>query len=173
MPAPPLVVPPELPAIHAKVTPRLGPHILTGPIAVKGAKPGQVLQVDIEAIDVLYDWGYNAVRPLAGALPDDFPEKRIIHIVLDRAKKSWRLPWGPGGAAGALLRRHGHRAAPAWGAVSTAPPRRNGGNLDNKELVAGSTLYLPIFVDDALFSVGDGHGVQAMARSASPRSRPG
>ncbi len=49
---------------------------------------------------------------------------------------------------------------PAWGMISTAPPRRNGGNLDNKELVAGTTLYLPIFVDGALFSVGDGHGVQ-------------
>src|SRR5262249_58144865 len=48
----------------------------------------------------------------------------------------------------------------AWGAISTAPPRRNGGNMDNKELVAGTTLYLPIFVDDALFSVGDGHGAQ-------------
>src|SRR5262249_47253397 len=85
MPAPPLVVPPELTAIQAKVAPKLGPHILTGPVAVKGAKPGQVLQVDIEAIDVFYDWGYNAVRPLAGALPDDFAEKRIIHVVLDRA----------------------------------------------------------------------------------------
>jgi acetamidase/formamidase len=52
-------------------------------------------------------------------------------------------------------------APPApWGALSTLPPRRNGGNLDNKELVAGTTLYLPIHVDGALFSVGDGHGVQ-------------
>src|SRR5207253_2384629 len=68
MPAAPLVVPPALSAIHAKVTPKLGPHMLTGPVAVKGAKPGQVLQVDIEAIDPAYDWGYTAVRPLAGAL---------------------------------------------------------------------------------------------------------
>ena len=94
MPGPPLIIPPALPAIHAKVVRQLGPHILTGPVAVKGAKPGQVLQVDIEAIDVLYDWGYNSVRPLAGALPDDFAENRHIHIVLDRARKSWRLPWG-------------------------------------------------------------------------------
>jgi acetamidase/formamidase len=49
---------------------------------------------------------------------------------------------------------------PGWGSVSTLPPRRNGGNLDNKELVAGTTLYLPIHVEDALFSVGDGHGAQ-------------
>ena len=149
MPAPPLVVPPALPAIHAKVMRQLGPHICTGPIAVKGAKPGQVLQVDIEAIDVFYDWGYNSVRPLVGALPDDFPETRNIHIVLDRARKSWRLPWG-----------QEVPVAPFFGVMGTAPPRRNGGNLDNKELVAGTTLYLPIFVEDALFSVGDGHGAQ-------------
>ena len=74
MPAPPLKIPAALPAIHAKITPKLGPHILTGPVAVRGAKPGQVLQVDIEAIEPFYDWGYNSVRPLAGALPDDFAE---------------------------------------------------------------------------------------------------
>src|SRR5688572_25444101 len=94
MPAPPHVIPPELPAIHKTHTPKLGPHICTGPVAVHGAKPGQVLQVDIEQIDVLYDWGYNAVRPLAGALPYDFPETRTIHITLDRARMQWRLPWG-------------------------------------------------------------------------------
>src|SRR5262245_43038402 len=67
MPTAPLVVPPALPAIHAKVARQLGPHILTGPIAVNGAKPGQVLQVDIEAIDVLYEWGYNSVRQIGRA----------------------------------------------------------------------------------------------------------
>ena len=49
---------------------------------------------------------------------------------------------------------------PAWGMISTLPPRRNGGNLDNKELVAGTTLYLPVFVEGANFSAGDGHGAQ-------------
>ena len=157
MPGPPLKVPPALPAIHAKVARKLGPHICTGPVAVKGAKPGQVLQVEIEAIDVAYDWGYNAVRPLAGALPDDF-ETRVI-ITLDRARRR-------GGCRGARRCRWRRSSVawpappPAWGMLSTAPPRRNGGNLDNKELGAGATLYLPIFVDDALFSVGDGHGVQ-------------
>ena len=160
MPAPPLKIPAALPAIHAKIKPNLGPHILTGPVAVRGAKPGQVLQVDIEAIEPFYDWGYNSVRPLAGALPDDFPEKRTIHIVLDRAKKSWRLPWGQEVPLAPFFGVMGTAPPPAWGAISTAPPRRNGGNLDNKELVAGTTLYLPIFVDDALFSCGDGHGVQ-------------
>ena len=160
MPGPPLVVPPALPAIHAKVVRQLGPHMLTGPVAVKGAKPGQVLQVDIESIDVLYDWGYNSVRPLAGALPDDFAENRHIHVVLDRARNSWRLPWGQEVPLAPFFGVMGTAPPPAWGMISTAPPRRNGGNLDNKELVAGTTLYLPIFVEDALFSVGDGHGVQ-------------
>jgi acetamidase/formamidase len=111
MPGPPLVVPPALPAIHAKVVRQLGPHMLTGPVAVKGAKPGQVLQVDIEAIDVLYDWGYNSVRPLAGALPDDFAENRHIHVVLDRARNAWRLPWG-----------QEVPLAPFFGVMGTAPP---------------------------------------------------
>jgi acetamidase/formamidase len=160
MPAPPLKIPPALPAIHQRHTPRFGPHICTGPVAVKGAKPGQVLQVDIESIDVLYDWGYNIVRPLLGALPYDFPEMRIIHAVLDRARKQWRLPWGQEVPVAPFFGVMGTAPPPAWGVISTAPPRQNGGNLDNKELGAGTTLYLPIFVDDALFSVGDGHGVQ-------------
>ena len=119
-----------------------------------------MLQVDIEAIDCFYDWGYNSVRPLVGALPDDFPERRNIHIVLDRAKKSWRLPWGQEIPLAPFFGVMGTAPPPAWGMLSTAPPRRNGGNLDNKELVAGTTLYLPIFVDGALFSAGDGHGAQ-------------
>ena len=66
-------VPAALPAIHAAVQPKLGgPHILTGPVAVRGAKAGQVLEVRIKAIELHYDWGYNMIRPLAGALPDDF-----------------------------------------------------------------------------------------------------
>src|ERR1700722_6954737 len=90
-----LTVPPSLPAIHAKVAPKLGgPHILTGPVAVRGAKAGQVLEVRIKAVDLHYDWGYNAIRPLGGALPDDFEQPRLIHIPLDRARMVGRLPWG-------------------------------------------------------------------------------
>jgi acetamidase/formamidase len=156
-----LTVPTALPAIHAKLQPKLGgPHMMTGPVAVRGAKAGQVLEVRIKAIELNYDWGYNAIRPLLGALPDDFPKGRLIHIPLDRARMVGKMPWGlelplkP--FFGVMV-----TAPPAeWGAVSSPPPRRNGGNLDNKELVAGTTLYLPIHVDGALFSVGDGHGTQ-------------
>jgi acetamidase/formamidase len=161
MPAPPLIVPPALPAIHEKVTRRMVPgHICTGPVAVRGAKPGQTLQVDIEAIEVFYDWGYNVVRPLAGALPYDFSEQRVIHIVLDRARKSWKLPWGQEVPLAPFFGVMGVAPPAAWGTISTLPPRKNGGNLDNKELVAGTTLYLPVFAEGALFSVGDGHGAQ-------------
>jgi acetamidase/formamidase len=161
MPSPPLVVPPALPAIHHNVTRKMLPgHICTGPIAVRGAKPGQVLQVDIEAIEPFYDWGYTMVRPLAGALPNDFPESRVVHSILDRARKTWRLPWGHEIPFMPFFGVMAVAPPSAWGAVSTLPPRKNAGNLDNKELVAGTTLYLPIFVKDALFSVGDGHGAQ-------------
>jgi acetamidase/formamidase len=161
MPAPPLKIPPALPAIHAQVTRKMVPgHICTGPVAVKGAKAGQVLQVDIEAIDVFYDWGYNSIRPLAGALPHDFAENRQIHIRLDRARKAWVLPWGQEVPLAPFFGVMATAPPQAWGVCSTLPPRKNGGNLDNKELVAGTTLYLPIFVDGALFSCGDGHGAQ-------------
>ena len=160
MPPAPLVIPPALGAIHAACQPKLPGHICTGPVAIKGAKPGQVLEVRIKDIGLNYDWGYNFSGPLTGALPDDFPQRHLMHIALDRDRMIGRLPWG---AELALRPFFGVMAvAPpaAWGSISTLPPRRNGGNLDNKELVAGSTLYLPIHVEEALFSVGDGHGVQ-------------
>jgi acetamidase/formamidase len=155
-----LTVPAALTAIHAKVPQRFGPHIMTGPVAVRGAKAGQVLEVRIKAIDLFYDWGYNAIRPLGGALPDDFEEMRLIHIPLDRARMIGRLPWGLELALKPFFGVMVVAPPPAWGPVPSPPPRRNGGNIDNKELVAGTTLYLPIHVDGALFSVGDGHGVQ-------------
>lgn len=156
-----LAVPPALHAIHANVAPKLGgPHILTGPVAVRGARAGQVLEVRIKAIDLLYNWGYNVIRPLGGALPDDFPQNRLIHIPLDRARMVGRLPWGLELPLRPFFGIMAVAPPPQWGAIASPPPRRNGGNIDNKELVAGTTLYLPIHVDGALFSVGDGHGAQ-------------
>jgi acetamidase/formamidase len=154
-------VPEALPAIHASVPQKLGgPHILTGPVAVRDAVAGQVLEIRIKAIDLHYDWGYNTIRPLAGALPDDFAEMRLIHIPLDRSRMIGRLPWGLELPLRPFFGIMATAPPPAWGAIASPPPRRNGGNMDNKELVAGTTLFLPIHVDGALFSVGDGHGVQ-------------
>ncbi|MGB6537523.1 MAG: acetamidase/formamidase family protein [Xanthobacteraceae bacterium] len=160
-PASGFAVPAALAAIHARVAPRLnGPHILTGPVAVRGAKAGQVLEVRIKSVELGGDWGYNVIRPLAGALPDDFEKARLIHIPLDRARMVGKLPWGLELPLRPFFGIMGVAPPPAWGAVASPPPRRNGGNMDNKELVAGTTLYLPIHVDGALFSVGDGHAVQ-------------
>ncbi len=160
MPGPPFEVPAVLPAIHARHTPKLPGHICTGPVAIRGAKSGQVLEVRIAAIDLHYDWGYNYSAPQKGALPDDFEDTHLIHIPMDRERNVGTLPWGLELPLAPFFGVMAVAPPPAWGSVSTLPPRRNGGNLDNKELVAGTTLYLPIHVDGALFSVGDGHGVQ-------------
>src|SRR5579883_2856346 len=161
MPSAPFRIPPALPAIHQSTKKRIVPgHMLTGPVAVRGARAGQVLQVDIEAIDLAYDWGYTMHRPLSGALPNDFPQPILVHSRLDAARMIGHLPWGMDIALKPFFGVMGVAPPRAWGSVSTLPPRQNGGNLDNKELVAGTTLYLPIFVDGALFSAGDGHGVQ-------------
>jgi acetamidase/formamidase len=160
LPPPPMMVPPALAAIHAKVPQKLPGHICTGPVAVRGAKAGQVLEVRIKSIELNYDWGYNVVRPLAGALPDDFEHKRVMHIPLSRNQMTGRLPWGLELPLRPFFGVMAVAPPAAWGMVSTLPPRRNGGNLDNKELTAGATLYLPVQVDGALFSVGDGHAAQ-------------
>jgi acetamidase/formamidase len=156
-----LMVPSALTAIHKSLQPKLGgPHILTGPVAVRGAKAGQVLEVRIKAIELHYDWGYNTIRPLAGALPDDFKEMRVIHIPLDKARMIGKLPWGLELPLKPFFGIMAVAPPKAWGAIPTQPPRKNGGNIDNKELTAGTTLYLPIHTDGALFSCGDGHGAQ-------------
>lgn len=157
-----MTVPEALRAIHAANPPRLGPHILTGPVAVRGAEPGDVLRVDIERIELGADWGFCGFRPLGGTLPEDFPYKRVLHIPVDRSAKTCRVPVGPGvtlplapffGVMGV--------APPAeWGGISTKEPRAHGGNLDNKEIGEGATLFLPVHAPGAMFSAGDGHGVQ-------------
>lgn len=159
-----LAVHPALPEVHAKL-PRLGAHVITGPVAVKGAEPGDMLRVDIEKIELGSDWGFCGFRPLFGTLPEDFPYRRVLHIPADRDRMVCRLPFGPqeGGMELALAPFFGVMGvAPPrdWGMINTKEPRAHGGNLDNKELTAGSTLYLPVWAEGALFSAGDGHGVQ-------------
>jgi acetamidase/formamidase len=158
----PAFVPPGLAAIHDKLGgPTLPGHICTGPVAIKGARAGQVLRVDIEAVDLYYDWGFTFVRPLWGALPDDVKAYRNFSSHIDVAKRTALMPWGHEIALDRpFFGVMGVAPPPEWGRIDTLPPRRNGGNLDNKELVAGTTLFLPIFVDGANFSVGDGHGAQ-------------
>lgn len=160
MPESPFAIPAALSAVHAAQRPKLPGHICTGPVAVRGARAGQVLEVRIRDIALHYDWGFTYSAPLKGALPDDFDEMHLMHIPLDRERMTGMLPWGLELPLKPFFGVMAVAPPAAWGSLSTLPPRRNGGNLDNKELVAGTTLYLPVHVDGALFSVGDGHGVQ-------------
>ncbi|MEE8109954.1 MAG: acetamidase/formamidase family protein [bacterium] len=152
--------PEELTAIHAKVRKGAGPHILVGPIAVEGAEAGDVLEVNIEEIQPRFDWGYNLMRPFEGTLPEDFPNESGRIIDLDLATKTaevapgWRVPLRPFfGVLGVCPPEN-------LGEMPSNPPYVHGGNLDNKELVAGATLYLPVWKRGAGLSVGDGHGAQ-------------
>jgi acetamidase/formamidase len=161
MPPPPLQIPQALRDIHQKHQGQtIFGHICTGPVAIAGAKPGQVLQVDIEDIGLAYDWGYTTIRPLRGTLPYGVHEQRTIHPLVDAKTMTGRLPWGLDIGLRPFFGVMAVAPPLGWGRISTIPPRWNGGNMDNKELVAGTTLYLPIFVEEALFSAGDGHAVQ-------------
>ena len=160
MPPKGFIVPPELLEVHAKTPQIIGPHILTGPVAVAGAMPGDVLEVDILDVQLRQDWGYNSIRPLAGTLPDDFHEARTINIPMDMERMVAKLPWGVELPLSPFFGIMGVAPPPAWGRISSAVPRAMGGNLDNKELKPGTKLFLPVFVPGANFSCGDGHGVQ-------------
>ena len=155
-----MAIPPALAAIHASSLPRAGGHIITGPVAVAGAEPGDMLEVRIDKIELGNDWGYCGFRPLAGTLPEDFPDRFLSHIPVDREKGTCRLPWGTELTLAPFFGVMGVAPKPAYGTISTVQPREHGGNLDNKELGVGSTLFLPVWVEGANFSAGDGHGVQ-------------
>jgi acetamidase/formamidase len=100
------------------------------------------------------------IRPLAGALPTDFDRQRLLHIPLDRTRMVADLPWGVALPLAPFFGVMGVAPIPGWGRVSSLVPRSMGGNIDNKELVPGASLFLPVFVEGARFSCGDGHGVQ-------------
>ena len=159
---PDFAIPPKLLAIQDAGIPRLGPHILTGPVAVRGAEPGDCLRVDIERIELGADWGFCGFRPLAVTLPEDFPYRRMLHIPVDRAARTCPVPVGPGVTIplSPFFGVMGVAPPEEWGQISTKEPRAHGGNLDNKEIGEGATLFLPVHVAGANFSAGDGHGVQ-------------
>jgi acetamidase/formamidase len=159
---PPSAVPDYTRAIYKEVKDR-GPsvHILTGPIFVNGAMPGDVLEVRIQRIDLAIDYGFNAQRPYAGALPEEFPGEfqRIIRI--NREAKTAEV------APGVVIPLNrpffgtmGVAPLPAMGRISSGPPGIHTGNIDNKDVAAGTTLYLPIYAPGALFSTGDGHAAE-------------
>ena len=138
----------------------MGPHILTGPVHVKGAEPGDTLEVRILDIELTTDWGWNIIRPLKGALPEDFPNLSRRVIPIDRQTNMARLPWGVDVPLRPFFGIIGVAPPPAYGLVSSVEPREYGGNIDNKEFIPGTSLFLPVFVPGANLSVGDGHAVQ-------------
>ena len=134
-------------------------HALTGPVAVAGADPGDVLTVDLPDFEH-HGYGVSYVYPGqsgAGLLPDEFPDAYCYGWDLDDGVAQFEagieVPMAPfPGNLGV--------APEESGAHSTVPPRNVGGNLDVKHLTAGSTLYLPVEVTGALFSIGDCHAAQ-------------
>ncbi|ESR23395.1 acetamidase/formamidase family protein [Lutibaculum baratangense] len=137
-----------------------GPHWVTGPVHVDGAEPGDVLQIDILETVVDYDWGITAIMPLEGTLPDEFDEPETIHPSVDHARQVAVMPWGTEVPLAPFFGTIAVAPPPLWGRCGTIIPRAFGGNMDNKELRPGTTLYLPVFNEGALFYAGDGHGVQ-------------
>lgn len=137
-----------------------GGHILTGPIYVEGAEPGDVLEVRIRKIDLALPYAYNAFGKGRGFLPEDFPYAKMRIIPLDRRRMVAQFAPGIEIPLRPFFGSMGVAPPPASGRVDSAPPSIHGGNLDDKELVAGTTLYLPVHTPGALFQMGDGHAGQ-------------
>lgn len=152
-------IPPALDDIIAGVKPE-GPHILTGPVYVEGAKPGNVLEVRIKDVQVIQDWGFNVIIPKMGTLPHDYDEMVYNNIAIDQARNVGIMPWGLELPLAPFFGVMGLAPPKGWGRISSVAPQSMCGNLDNKELVAGSTLYIPVFTEGGMFSCGDGHGCQ-------------
>lgn len=135
-------------------------HFIAGPVHVAGAEPGDVLQIDILDIRFPLPWGFTVVAPLVGTLPAEFDQHAIIHPTIDAERGICTLPWGTELPLDPFFGVIATAPPPHWGRCSSTQPRVFGGNMDNKELRVGSTLYLPVFNEGALFFAGDGHGVQ-------------
>ncbi|HYR90141.1 MAG TPA: acetamidase/formamidase family protein [Terriglobia bacterium] len=137
-----------------------GDHTLNGPIYVDGAQPGDMLEIRIRSIDLRLPIAGQGFVPNRGLLPEDFPVAKDRVLWLDLKKKTTEYApgvvvslkpfWGVIGVAPPL----------SMGRVPSGPPNVFGGNMDNRDLVGGTTLYLPVFVPGALLSVGDGHAAQ-------------
>ena len=133
---------------------------LTGPIYIEGAEPGDILEIRILKYEFLHPFGWTGFTPTRGTLPDDFPYSRLKLV-----------RFNPDTGTADFLPGITLKLAPFWGTIGVAPPLAMGpvpsgvpgpmgGNFDNKELVAGSTLYLPVHVSGALLSMRDGHALQ-------------
>jgi acetamidase/formamidase len=148
-------------AVYTKVQHSgLGGHIVSGPIYVEGAEPGDILAVRVLEATPRTPYGVNAMRMNRGGLPGEFTLNRSIVIPFDMARgiarfsPSIEIPLRP------FFGIMATGPARSLGKVNSGPPGPFGGNIDLKELTAGSTLYLPVHVPGALFMCGDGHAAQ-------------
>jgi acetamidase/formamidase len=137
-----------------------GGHILTGPVYVEGAEIGDVLEVRIRKIELAIPYAYNGFRYGAGFLTDDFPYQRIKIVPLDRERMVGLFGPGIEIPLHPFFGSMGVAPPAAFGRYDSTPPTIHGGNMDNKDLVAGTTLYLPVHAEGALFEIGDGHAAQ-------------
>ncbi|OFW01456.1 MAG: acetamidase [Acidobacteria bacterium RIFCSPLOWO2_02_FULL_68_18] len=154
-------IPESMKAVEAAVTERgPGAHPLTGPIWVEGAEPGDVLEVRILGFEFLHPYGVTGFIPGGGTLPDEFPYTRFKLFRFDTARGVTEFAPGITLPLAPFFGSIGVAPNPLVGRVSSGPPGHHTGNLDNKELIAGSTLYLPVHVPGALLSMGDAHAMQ-------------
>jgi acetamidase/formamidase len=137
-----------------------GGHILTGPIFVEGADSGDVLEIRIESIDLAIPYAYNGFGPRRGFLPEDYEYAKTKIIPLDKAHMTGQFAPGITVPLHPFFGSIGVAPPASMGKISSAPPGIHAGNLDNKELVAGTTLYIPVWAKGALLEIGDGHAGQ-------------
>src|SRR5689334_23216144 len=135
-----------------------GGHILTGPVYVNGAEPGDALEVKVLSIDLPIAYGYNGC---SGFIRENcVPGRGPTILRLDRSSMTSEFLPGIVIPLRPFFGSMGVAPAREVGRVSSNPPSTHAGNLDNKELVAGTTLFIPVHVKGALFEVGDGHAAQ-------------
>jgi acetamidase/formamidase len=154
-------IPAELYAVYEGVdNDGRGDHTLNGPIAIRGAEPGDALEIRIRAVDVRLPIAGQGFVPNRGQLPEDFPYEKNHVVWIDVARKMVLFAPGIEIPARPFWGVMGVAPPASMGRVPSGPPGVFGGNLDNPDLVTGSTLYLPVLVPGALLSIGDGHAVQ-------------
>ncbi|HXN24318.1 MAG TPA: acetamidase/formamidase family protein [Candidatus Dormibacteraeota bacterium] len=137
-----------------------GGHILTGPIYIENAEPGDVLEVRILAIRLAIPYAYNGFGPGRGFLPEDFPYPKTKIIPLDEKRMMAHFAEGIEIPLRPFFGSVGVAPPESSGKISSAPPWIHAGNLDNKELVSGTSLFIPVHARGALLEVGDGHAGQ-------------
>jgi acetamidase/formamidase len=137
-----------------------GGHILTGPIYVEEAKPGDALEIRIQSARLAIPYAFNRFMPGSGVLPDDFPYARLKIIPLDESRMVAHFADGIDIPLRPFFGSIGVAPPEVSGRIGSRPPWVQGGNLDNKDLVAGTTLFLPVHAPGALLLVGDGHAGQ-------------